>query len=31
MANERITEDYVEDCFRKLGYFDDEEAVIVEK
>ncbi|MHA6752180.1 HsdM family class I SAM-dependent methyltransferase [Dermacoccus nishinomiyaensis] len=31
MANERITEDMVESQLRALGYYDDEEAVIVEK
>ena len=31
MDNERITEDFVADCFRKLGYYDDEEKIIVEK
>jgi type I restriction enzyme M protein len=31
MANERITEDLVEERLRDLGFYDDEEAVIVEK
>lgn len=31
MANERITEDLVEDKLRELGFYDDLEAVIVEK
>lgn len=31
MANERITEDMVEAQLRVLGFYDDEEAVIVEK
>ncbi|MBD3688949.1 N-6 DNA methylase [Winkia sp. C62] len=31
MANERITEDMVEAQLRSLGFYDDEEAIIVEK
>lgn len=31
MANERITEDIVEDRLRELGFYDDEDAVVVEK
>ena len=31
MANERITEDLVEQRLRDLGFYDDQEAVIVEK
>lgn len=31
MANERITEDMVEERLRALGYYDDEDAVLVEK
>ncbi|MGW4211825.1 N-6 DNA methylase [Lentzea sp. NPDC004789] len=31
MANERITEDMVEATLRRLGFYDDEEAVVVEK
>ncbi len=31
MANERITEDLVEAELRRLGFYDDEDAVIVEK
>lgn len=31
MANERITEDLVEKQLREFGFYDDEEAVIVEK
>jgi hypothetical protein len=31
MANERITEDLVDDLLRKHGYYDDADAVVVEK
>ncbi|GAA3065702.1 hypothetical protein GCM10017562_34590 [Streptomyces roseofulvus] len=31
MANERVTEDLVDGLLRKLGYYDDENAIIVEK
>ncbi|MCT1544878.1 N-6 DNA methylase [Kocuria rhizophila] len=31
MANERITEDMVEACLRALGYYDDEDSILVEK
>ncbi|MFJ8947994.1 N-6 DNA methylase [Streptomyces sp. NPDC102395] len=31
MANERITEDMVEARLRALGYYDDEDAVVIEK
>lgn len=31
MANERITEDLVDSAVRALGYYDDEDAVVVEK
>lgn len=31
MANERVTEDLVEAKLRRLGFYDDEDAVIVEK
>ncbi len=31
MANERITEDMVDDLLRKHGYYDDPDAVVVEK
>ena len=31
MANERITEDLVDDRLRELGYYEDAEKIIVEK
>ncbi|GAA3296313.1 hypothetical protein GCM10020295_25770 [Streptomyces cinereospinus] len=31
MANERVTEDLVDELLRKLGYYDDEDAIVVEK
>lgn len=31
MANERVTEDMVDAAMRALGYYDDEDAVVVEK
>lgn len=31
MANERVTEDMVDEQLRELGYYDDEEAIVVEK
>ena len=31
MANERITEDMVDDGLRALGFYNDEDAVVVEK
>jgi len=31
MANERITEDLVESLLRELGYYDDEDSIVVEK
>ncbi|MDY5786571.1 hypothetical protein [Corynebacterium sp.] len=31
MANERITEDLVDDRLRELGYYEDAEKIVVEK
>ncbi|WP_197077650.1 hypothetical protein [Microbacterium sp. Ag1] len=31
MPNERITEDMTDGILRRLGYYDDEEAILVEK
>ena len=31
MANERITEDMVDSRLRALGFYDDEDAVVIEK
>lgn len=31
MANERVTEDLVDDLLRDLGYYDDEDTIVVEK